>query len=92
MLYSIDNNWPSESPEKSGRWMGVAHNVGDALTYKMIVLPTRSSSEKVIACMSGNAYSLDLITDLMGLSASTPPKISKWLLESLSSRGLTTER
>ena len=36
VLYSIDNKWPSESPEKSGRWMGVAHNVGDALTYKIL--------------------------------------------------------
>ena len=36
MLYSIDNKWPSESPEKSGRWKGVAHNDGDALTYKIL--------------------------------------------------------
>ena len=37
VLYLIDNNWPSKSPEKSGRWMGVAHNVGDALTYKILM-------------------------------------------------------
>ena len=36
VLYSADNKWPSESPEKSGRWMGVAHNVGDALTYRIL--------------------------------------------------------
>ena len=40
-LYSIDDNWPSESPEKSGRWMGVAHNVGDALTYKILTDDTK---------------------------------------------------
>ena len=36
VLYSIDR-WPSESLEKSGRWMGVAHNVGDALTYNILM-------------------------------------------------------
>ena len=41
VLYSIDNNWPSESPEKSGRWMGVAHNVGNALTYKILTDDTK---------------------------------------------------
>ena len=34
VLYAIDNKWPSESPEKSGRWMGVVHNGDDDLTYK----------------------------------------------------------
>ena len=41
VLYSIDNKWPSESPEKSGRWMGEAHYVGDALTYKIIMDDTK---------------------------------------------------
>ena len=41
VLYSIDNNWPSESPETSGRWMGGAHNVGDALTYKILTDGTK---------------------------------------------------
>ena len=27
--------------EKSGRWMGVAHNVGDALTYKILTDDTK---------------------------------------------------
>ena len=36
VLYAADNKWPSETPEKSGRWMGVAHNVGDALTYRIL--------------------------------------------------------
>jgi hypothetical protein len=35
VYYAVDNHWPSESPEKSRRWVGVAHNVGDALTYKV---------------------------------------------------------
>jgi hypothetical protein len=33
VYYAADNKWPSESPEKSGQWVGVADNVGDALTY-----------------------------------------------------------
>ena len=41
VLYSIDNNWPSKSPEKSGRWIGVAHNVGDALTHKILTDDTK---------------------------------------------------
>ena len=41
VLYSIDNKWPSESLEKSGRWMGVAHNVGDALTYQILMDHTK---------------------------------------------------
>ena len=27
-----ESNWPS-SKERSGRWVGVAHNIGDALTF-----------------------------------------------------------
>ena len=42
VLYSIGNNWPSERPEKSGRWMGVAHNVGDALTSKILTDDTKN--------------------------------------------------
>ena len=41
MLYSIDNKWPSESPEKSGRWMGVAHNIGNAPTHKILMDDTK---------------------------------------------------
>ena len=41
VLYAIDNKWPLESPEKSGRWMGVAHNVGGALTYKILTDDTK---------------------------------------------------
>ena len=41
VLYAIDNKWPLESPEKSGRWMGVAHNVGDALMYKILMDDTK---------------------------------------------------
>ena len=41
VLYAIDNKWPSESPEKSGKWMGVAHNIGDALTYKILMDDTK---------------------------------------------------
>ena len=41
VYYAVDNSWPSESPEKSGRWVGVAHNVGDALTYKILTDDTK---------------------------------------------------
>ena len=32
----MDNKFTSQSPEKKGRWVGIAENVGDALTYKII--------------------------------------------------------
>jgi hypothetical protein len=41
VLYAVDNKWPSESTEKAGRWVGVAHNVGDALTYKILTEDTK---------------------------------------------------
>jgi hypothetical protein len=36
VLFASENRWPSESHERSGRWVGVASNVGDALTYKIL--------------------------------------------------------
>lgn len=41
VLYAVDNGWPSESKEKSGRWVGIAENVGDALTYKVLTDDTK---------------------------------------------------
>ena len=35
-FYDDDNRFPSESREKKGRWAGVAENVGDVLTYKIL--------------------------------------------------------
>jgi hypothetical protein len=32
VFYASNNKWPSESPEKSGRWVGVADNVATVLT------------------------------------------------------------
>jgi hypothetical protein len=36
VLFASENRWPSESHERSGRWVGVAPNAGDALTYKIL--------------------------------------------------------
>jgi hypothetical protein len=36
VLYSVDHSFASDSPEKSGRWVGVADNQGDALTYLIL--------------------------------------------------------
>jgi hypothetical protein len=36
VLYSVDHSFASDSPEKSGRWVGVAENKGDALTYLIL--------------------------------------------------------
>ena len=41
VLYAIGNKLPLESPEKSGRWMGVAHNIGDSFTYKILTDDTK---------------------------------------------------
>jgi hypothetical protein len=41
VLYAVDNKFPSESTEKSGRWVGIAENVGDALTYKILTDDTQ---------------------------------------------------
>ena len=46
VLYSIDNKWPLESPEKSGRWIGLSNKVGDALPKKILTDDTR----KIIFC------------------------------------------
>ncbi|MGL4933427.1 MAG: hypothetical protein ACRC4P_08975, partial [Aeromonas sp.] len=41
VLYAKDNSWPSETQEASGRWVGIANNVGDALTYKILTDDTQ---------------------------------------------------
>ena len=41
VLYAVDNQFPSESPEKSGRWVGIVENVGDALTYAILTDDTQ---------------------------------------------------
>ena len=41
IYYAEDNQWPSETGEKAGRWVGVAENVGDALTYKILTDETK---------------------------------------------------
>jgi hypothetical protein len=41
VLYSVDHSFASDSPEKSGRWVGVAENQGDALTYLILTDDTQ---------------------------------------------------
>ena len=36
LYHTHDASFPSQSPEKLGRWVGVATNIGDALTYLIL--------------------------------------------------------
>jgi len=36
VLYAVDNHFPSQSPEKTGRFVGFAHNIGDILTFRIL--------------------------------------------------------
>jgi hypothetical protein len=51
----VDHSFVSDSPEKSGRWVGVAETQGDALTYNIILT---DDTQKVISC-SAVCSSLD---------------------------------
>ena len=35
VFYASDNKWPSQSPERSGRFVGFALNKGNELTYQI---------------------------------------------------------
>jgi hypothetical protein len=41
VYYAVDNTFPSQSPEKSGRWVGVAEKQGDILTYLILTDDTK---------------------------------------------------
>jgi hypothetical protein len=41
VLYSVNHSFASDSPEKSGRWVGVAENQGNALTYLILTDDTQ---------------------------------------------------
>ena len=36
VYYSVDNSYPSESPEKKGHFVGISTSVGDALTFQIL--------------------------------------------------------
>jgi len=36
VYFAQDTKFPSDSPERLGHWVGIADNVGDALTYNII--------------------------------------------------------
>ena len=40
VYYAVDNDFPSQSPEKLGRWVGIAEKQGDALTYLILTNDT----------------------------------------------------
>ena len=55
VYYTVDNKFPSESPEKTGRWVGVAEHQGDALTYLVLTDDTlRVLTRSVIRTALGN--------------------------------------
>jgi hypothetical protein len=42
MFYKLDDSdFPSDSREKHGRWVGIAENVGHAMTLKILMDGTR---------------------------------------------------
>ena len=41
VLYAVDNNFPSMSPEKTGRFVGFAPNIGDVLTFRILTDDTK---------------------------------------------------
>jgi hypothetical protein len=41
VLYSVDNRYPSESPELGGRFVGFAMNAGDAMTFLVLTDDTK---------------------------------------------------
>jgi hypothetical protein len=43
VYYSVDNSFPSTSGEKLGRWVGIAENQGDALTYLVLTHDTKKA-------------------------------------------------
>jgi hypothetical protein len=50
VLYSVDHYFASDSPEKSGRWVGVADNQGDALTYLILTDDTQKVITRSAVC------------------------------------------
>jgi Reverse transcriptase (RNA-dependent DNA polymerase) len=55
VYYTVDNKFPSESPEKTGRWAGVAEHQGDALTYLVLTDDTlQVITRSVIRTALGN--------------------------------------
>jgi hypothetical protein len=41
VLYSVDNKFPSSSPEQPAHWVGFGTNVGDELTFKLLTDDTQ---------------------------------------------------
>ena len=65
VYYVQDNKWPSERSKKKGHWVGIALNVGDALTYKILT----DDTHKIITRSAVRSRSetpnkrLDIFTD-----------------------------
>jgi hypothetical protein len=62
VLYSVDHHsFASDSPEKSGRWVGVAETQGDALTYLILMDDTEKVITRSTACSALDPASPNLL-------------------------------
>jgi len=50
VYYAVDGDFPSESKEKLGQWVGVAENQGDALTYLVLTDDTQQVIARSSVC------------------------------------------
>jgi hypothetical protein len=50
VLYSVDHSFASNSPEKSGCWVGLAESQGDALTYLILTDDTQKVITRSAVC------------------------------------------
>ena len=46
VFHAVDDKCPSESPEEEGHWVGIAENVGDALTYVILTDKTQKITHR----------------------------------------------
>ena len=50
VAYTVDNAFPSESPEATGWWVGPAPSVGHALTHKILTKDTQRIIYRSAVC------------------------------------------
>ena len=67
-----DSNFPSESREEKGRWVGISENVGHDITFKILSNTTR----KIIHCSNVRSAN-DPLESNIRLDPLTIPKIIK---------------
>ena len=54
LYHTHDASFPSQSPEKLGRWVGVATNIGDALTYLILDDASQQVIPRSVVCSALN--------------------------------------